>query len=282
MTTLTGHRPTGAAASPGGRARPGRPGERGALRWRQWRAPAALVAIILLGGVVIALLQPAAPVTRPLDPRNVGGDGTHALAALLAGQGKRVAIAGTAAAALAQARRPGSAVVVADPGLLTGDSLARLAAAPADLLIVAPGRSALRALAPGVTLAGLAPVASHRPGCGWPGAQLAGPADTGGVLLGSAVRGAWRCYPAAPGSGPRAAPGTGYATLVRYTSHGRIITVLGTGAPLTNSYLGADGNAALALNLLAPDSRVVWLLPAPVIAVAGRPVPSLIPGPMYL
>ncbi|HEY6279628.1 MAG TPA: DUF4350 domain-containing protein, partial [Streptosporangiaceae bacterium] len=244
--------------------------------------PAALVAIILLGGVVIALLQPASPVTRPLDPRNVGGDGTHALAALLAGQGKRVTIAGTAAAALAQAGQAHGAVVVTDPGLLTGGSLARLAAGQADLLIVAPGRSALRALAPGVTLAGLAPVASHRPGCGWPGGQLAGPADTGGELLTSAVRGAWRCYPAAPIPSPRVAPGTGYASLVRYASRGRIISVLGTGTPLTNGHLGADGNAALALNLLAPDSRVAWLLPSPVIVPAGRSVPSLIPGPMYL
>jgi hypothetical protein len=273
MTTLTRPGPTGAVAHPAGQ-----PGGRGASRWRRWRAAAALVAVILLGGLVIALLQPAAVSTRPLDPGNPGGDGTHALAALLTGQGRRVTTAGTAGTALAQARQARSAVIVTDPGLLTGGSLARLAAAPADLLIVAPTRAVLRALAPGISLAGRAAVASRVPGCGWPGARLAGTADTGGVLLASAVRGAWLCYPAASAGGA----GAGHASLVRYARHGRIITVLGSGAPLTNGYLAVAGNAALALNLLAPDARVIWLLPAPAAPAAGRSVPSLIPGPMYL
>jgi Domain of unknown function (DUF4350) len=277
MTTLTRPGPPRTVASP---AR--QPGMRRRSRWRRWRAPATLVAIILLGGVVIALLQPAAASTRPLDPGNLGSDGTHALAALLAGQGTQVTVAGSAAAALAQARPGHSAVIVTDPGLLTAGSLARLAAAPADLLIVAPGRGMLRALAPGVSVAGLAPVATRRPGCGWPGARLAGTADTGGVLLDSAVRGAWRCYPAAGAAGTPAGPGPGDASLVRYARHGRIITVLGSGAPLTNGYLAAAGNAALALNLLAPDSHVVWLLPVPTAPTAASSVPSLIPGPMYL
>jgi Domain of unknown function (DUF4350) len=280
MTTVTSTGPAGAATAAAGQP-PGPAAGRDA-RWRRWRTPAALVAVILLGGVVIALLQPAAAITRPLDPGNVGRDGTHALAVLLAARGTRVTAAGTAAAALTQAGPAHGAVVVTDPGLLTSGALGRLAAAPADLVIVAPGRSVLRALAPGVTLAGLAPVASRRPGCGWPGARLAGTAATGGVLLNSAVRGAWLCYPAASVTGAGAVPGTGCASVVRYTSHGRVITVLGTGAPLTNGYLGEDGNAALALNLLAPDARVAWLLPAPVAVTGGGSVPSLIPGPMYL
>ena len=277
MTTLTRPGPTRAVARPAGQ-----PGGRGASRWRQWRAPVALVAVILLGGLVIALLQPAGVSTRRLDPGNLGGDGTHALAVLLAGQGRRVTTAGTAASALAQARRAHSAVIVTDPGLLSGGSLARLAAAPADLLIVAPTRGVLRTLAPGISLAGLASVASRRPGCGWPGARLAGTADTGGVLLASALRGAWLCYPAAGAGAGGTRPGTEHASLVRFARQGRIVTVLGSGAPLTNSYLATDGNAALALNLLASDIRVVWLLPAPLAPPAGSSVPDLIPGPMYL
>jgi hypothetical protein len=277
MTALTRPGPTHPVAPLAGQL-----GRRGTSRWRQWRAPAALVAVILLGGLVIALLQPAAVSTRPLDPGNPGGDGTHALAALLAGQGRRVMVTGTAAAALAQAPRAHSAVIVTDPGLLTGSSLARLAAAPADLLIVAPTRGVLRALAPGIALAGLAPVTSRRPDCGWPGARLAGTADTGGALLAATVRGAWLCYPVASAGATGAGQRTGYASLVRYARHGRIITVLGSGALLTNGYLAAAGNAALALNLLASDTRVVWLLPAPVGPAAGSTVPDLIPGPMYL
>jgi hypothetical protein len=251
------------------------------------------VAVILLGGIVIAMLQAGPAVKGPLDPRDVGPEGTHALAALLAGQGKHVSRAGTVAAALAQSQGPRTALVITDPGLLPSGSLRALAAATADLLLVAPGPRALGALTPGLTLAAVARVASRPPSCAWPGARLAGPADMGGLLLRSAPRGAWRCYPVdsaaalrIPGgnTGPGAPPRTGYASLVRYRSGGRTITVLGTGDPLTNQYLGRGGNAALALNLLAGDVHVVWLVPGPV-AVGGpgpRSVTGLIPEPTYL
>ena len=101
----------------------------------------------------------------------------------------------TVAAALTQSRAPGTAVVIADPGQLAPSSLPKLAAAPADLLIIAPTRDALAGLVPGVTLAAVAAVASYPPRCSWPGARLAGPADMGGLLLRSPARGGWRCYP---------------------------------------------------------------------------------------
>ena len=291
---------TSGSAGPGGQAGPGGPGARGkpgargmrpVTGWRRWRAPAAVVAIILAGGAVIAMLQVGPPATGQLDPRSVGPGGTHALAALLAGQGKHVSTAVTAAAVLARARGPHTALVITRPGLLGTSSLLELAATHADLLIVAPSPRALRALTPDVAMAARAPVASRAPGCTWPGARLAGPADMGGLLLRSAAPGGWRCYPVShaagvPGgtTGGGTAPRAGYASLVRYRSGGRIITVLGTGAPLTNRYLGRDGNAALALNLLTGDSRVVWLVPGPVAAAGPGPrsVSGLIPTPVYL
>jgi hypothetical protein len=282
----------GTLGGPGTSAGPGMPAGPGAVGWRRWRAAAALVAIILAGGTVIALLQAAPTVTGPLDPRDVGPAGTHALAALLAGQGQHVSTAGTAAAALAQSNKPHTALVVTDPARLGPSALSALAATHADLLIVGPGPDALAALSPSVTPAGRAPVANRPPQCTWPGARLAGPADMGGLLLRSTAPGAWRCYPVsragATGS-PRGRAGqgaparTGYASLVRYGSGGRTITVLGTGAPLTNRELGRGGNAALALNLLAGDSRIVWLVPGPVAtAPRSRSVSGLIPGPVYL
>ena len=286
----------GAGGGPGIGGRPGAgggPGGTAATGWRRWRAPAALVAIIVAGGTVIALLQARPAVTGPLDPRDVGPAGTHALAALLTGQGKHLSTAGSVAAALAQSQQPHTALVIADPGRVTPSSLRALVAARADLLIVAPGRRVLAALARGVTAAGRVPVASRPPRCSWPGARLAGPADMGGQLL-RAAPGGWHCYPAsaAAASGSGAAQGTppraGYASLVRYRSGGRIITVLGTGAPLTNRDLGRGGNAALALNLLATDSRIVWLVPGPPgpMVSAGPatpgPVSRLIPRAVYL
>ena len=270
----------GGQAGPGGPADPGARGMRPVTGWRRWRAPAAVVAIILAGGVVIAMLQVGPPATGQLDPRSVGPGGTHALAALLAGQGKHVSTAVTAAAALEPARGAHTALVITHPGLLGTSSLLELAATRADLLIVAPSPRALRDLTSDVAVAARAPVASRAPGCTWPGARLAGPADMGGLLLRSAAPGGWRCYPVSRAAGE---PGR-YASLVRYRSGGRIVTVLGTGAPLTNRYLGRDGNASLALNLLTGDSRIVWLVPGPVAAAGqgSRSVSGLIPAPVYL
>ena len=280
-----------ASASP-----PGRAGQRGpgaGAGWRRWRAPAATVAVSLAGGVVIALLGAGPAATGQLDPRDVGPAGAHALAALHAGQGKHVSRVDNVTAALAQAREPGTAVVIADPGRIASSSLPRLSAAPADLLIIAPSRDALAALAPGVTQAAVADVASYPPRCSWPGAQLAGPADMGGLLFRSPARGGWRCYPAGRAAATQRAgtkpsqgapPSAGYASLVRYQRGGRIITVLGTGSPLTNLDLGNNGNAALALNLLASDARIVWLMPGPAAGTGARSgsVYGLIPRPVYL
>ena len=270
-TARTGGPGTGGPVTGGTGTRTGRVPGAAAAWWRRWRAPATLVAIILVGGTVIALLQARPAPNGPLDPRDTGPVGTHALAALLAGQGKQVATADTAAQAVAQVTGPGTALVVTSPWLLSPGSLHALAAAPADLLVVGPGSGALAILAPGVTLAGKEPVTSRPPQCAWPGAMLAGPASMGGPALGSAPPGAWRCYPAGPGS-------SAGVSLVRYRNGGHIISVLAAGTPLTNHDLGSDGNAALALNLLAPDSRIVWLVPSPALpAVTGTSVTALIP-----
>jgi uncharacterized protein DUF4350 len=293
MTTVTGPaRPgPGGAAGLGGAAAPrGGPGAAGG--WRRWRAPAVLVALILLGGALIALIQAGAPVAGPLDPNDTGPQGTHALAALLVHRGQTVSRATTAADATGQARGGGATLVVTNPGLLSQRQLATLARVRANLLLVAPGRTALIVLAPEVRVAGQAPVFSTAPGCGLPAAALAGPAYLGGQELSAALPGAWRCYPARAlpdaGGGQAAAAGAstgGYYSLIRYTAAGRVITVLGTGTAFTNAYLASDGNAALALNLLSGTPRVVWLTPSPaaVAAPAGpRSLTSLVPRPAYL
>ena len=248
--------------------------------WRRWRAPAAVALVVLLGGLIVALLQVPAPVTGPLDPDDTGPAGAHALVALLHSRGQTVIRAGGAAAAAAQARPRGTTLVVTSPQRLSGGDLTVLSRLRASLLLVAPGRAALAALAPDVTLARPALVRDLPPRCGLPGAVAAGDAELGGLLLRSTAPGAWHCYPEG------AATPSLLASLVQYDSRGRLITVLGTGAPLANSGLGRHGNAALALNLLAASPRIVWLvpgpLPAPGTASSGhRPLASLIPGQVY-
>jgi hypothetical protein len=272
-------------AGPGGQ-RPVSPTARDL--WHRWRVPLALAAVILLGAIAIALLQPGAAVTGYLDPSSTDTTGAHAIADILSGRGDTVIRAVTPAAAESAAREPGQGavtLVVTSPGLLTGIQLGGLARVQADLVLIGPDADALAALAPRVSMAGRAPVQSLAPSCGLSAARLAGTADMGGAQLNleqpatplrhrAAARPAL-CYP------------TGrHPSLVRYTAAGRVITVLGTGNALTNGSLAQAGNAALALNLLGSHTRVVWLVPAP--AVAGLPsggqqsVLNLIPLPAYL
>jgi hypothetical protein len=257
-----------APASPG--PAPGRPvSPDAAAVWRRWRLPLALVVVVLLGGSVIALLQPVQPVTGYLDPAGTDPAGAHALADILTERGDTVIRATSPAAADAAARRAGpggTTLVVTSPRLLTARQLAGLARLPADRVLIGPDPAALAALAPEVGLAGLAPVQALAPGCTLPAARLAGNADLGGLRLAGLARSR-----AAAGAGTRRCyPTGGLPSLIRYSAAGRSITVLGTGKPFTNGSLARLGNAALALNLLAGRPTIVWLVPEPGPPGAGQ------------
>jgi uncharacterized protein DUF4350 len=264
--------------------------------WRRWRLPLALVIVILLGGSVIALLQPAVTITGYLDPAGTDTTGAHALADILAERGDKVIRTTSPAAAEAAARGAGPAgpagvtLVVTSPRLLGARQLAGLARLPADRVLIGADPVALAALAPEIRLLGPAPVRALAPGCSLPAARLAGNADLGGLLLAPLAR-----PRAAARAGTRLCyPSEGYPSLIRYRAAGRSITVLGTGNPLTNGSLGRLGNAALALNLLAGRPTIVWLVPEPGLPGAGQGGPGggqaggssgllgLIPAPAYL
>jgi hypothetical protein len=277
-----------------------------------WRVPLAIVALILLGGTVIALLQPGVVVTGYLDPAGTGTTGAHAITDILSDRGDTVIRAITPAAAEAAARGPAAAgtaaagvtLVVTSPALLTAAQLDGLARVPADRVLIGPDRAALSALAPRVELLGTAPVQALSPGCGLTAARLAGNADLGGLQLAvrptpqpTAGRPTPRRAPrrARRGAASQAAlcyPTGGSASLVRYTAAGRVITVLGSGNALTNGSLAHLGNAALALNLLGAHARIVWLVPGPGLpaGLPGGGAPAngqqsllrLIPLPAYL
>jgi hypothetical protein len=241
--------------------------------------PLAIIAVVLIGGIVIALLKPAPPATGYLDPAGNGPFGTHALASLLAGRGHRVIrtvtpAAASAASASAEAAHRSATLVITSPEYLSRRQLSTLARLPGPVVIVEPVKTVLAELAPGSALAGGGPVVPRQPDCGLVAAQLAGRADMGGLglRLSPGISGAQSCYRA-----------DGQAFLVRYSSRGRLITLLGTGEPLSNEALGRLGNAALALNLLGTTPRIVWLIPSPaIVAGAGpdtrrKPLTSLLP-----
>ncbi|MGN6792458.1 MAG: DUF4350 domain-containing protein, partial [Streptosporangiaceae bacterium] len=114
-------------------------------------------------------------------------------------------------------------------------------------------------------------------------ARLAGTANLGGSTY-RAPASAVGCYRSG-----------GFPSLVRYQAAGRLITILGSGAPLMDGWLASNGNAALALNLLSVQRRIVWLTPEPPLTAApaltqppgrpgegGKPGPALIPWQAWL
>jgi hypothetical protein len=269
--TATADTATGGTATGGTAAGPA-----AADRWREWRAPLAIIAFVLLAGTAIALLQPGPAVTGYLSPDAKGADGTHALTDILTERGHSVQTVTAVRAAVADAA-PGITLVITSPYLLTTGELRALRRTPADLVIAEPDPAALAVLAPRVTQAGGGPVGPRPPACALPAATLAGAADLGGPGL--------RVRPGTPGVAQCYGSG-GLAALVRFRSGGRLITVLSTGDPLTNAYLARQGNAALAINLLSSGGRIVWLVPSfPTgSATAGGPrsFDSLVPLAAYL
>ncbi len=241
---------------------------------RQWRVPAIIVAIVLAGGALIAWLQPSQP-SGYLDPGSAGPTGGRALAAILTQRGERLTTVNTAAAARARAGTGTATILVVNPQFLTAAQLRALGQTTTDIVLSDPDQAELAAIAPRVTIAGNASTGVLNPACTLPAATLAGNADMGGTLLATTAPGAIECYPT-----------RGHPTLVSYAAAGgRRITVLGTGAPLTNAQLGNGGNAALAMNLLGGNPRLIWLeaTPAAPARSNGRAsFISLIPKPVFM
>jgi Domain of unknown function (DUF4350) len=254
---------------------PAEPAASGRLtRWRQVWPALVITAVVIAGGIVIALLRPTAQ-DGYLDPASTLPDGTHALADILAERGTQVVRVTTATAAAAG--RGASTIVVTSPGLLTGSQLTALARTPASILLIAPDRAALTALAPAVTISASVSPRLLQPRCRLTAARLAGTADMGGtgLRLQPGLPGA-SCYPAGPA-----------ASLVQYSAGSRQVTVLGSGIALENQHLAAAGNAALMLNLLSHRGQVAWLVPNLQFTATGsgsRPSSlwSLIPLGAYL
>jgi len=244
-------------------------------RWRRWRAWLVTGLIVLLGGAaIVALHQPAA--NPYLNPGDVSAIGAHAVTDILTGLGHQVITATSAPAAEREATR-GSTLVITSPSYLSPADLEALGRVQASVVLVGPDPAALAAIDAPVGLIGRPqPVVVTAPACRLRAATLAGRADMGGenLLVHSPVMAAQQCYTST--SGP---------TLVQLQLRGRTVTVLATGAPLTNGRLAAEGNAALGINLL-PTHRIVWLVPgAATVTAAGsgpKSFSSLVPRAAYL
>lgn len=218
--------------------------------WRAARSPVLIGLFVVLAGVLLAALA-RQPVRGLLNPDAVDPSGSRALAQLLRDQGVTV----TVVRRTAELNRagPDTTVLVALPARLSTGQLRAAGRGGADLVLVAPGPTALKELAPGIELTTLRhPTDRHEPGCALPAAQVAGAAELSGERYRVHVPGGVECY-----------SDDGGAALVRAVDHGRTVTVLGAREPLTNGALADGGNAALAMRLLGPKPTLLWYLPGP-------------------
>jgi hypothetical protein len=142
-------------------------------------------------------------------------------------------------------------VFVPDPTSLTRAELAQLNQTSANVVLVAPDRREIAAV-------GLAATPAHRvsettvePACSLPTAVTAGNIRFTGTTY-DARPPLVTCYPIGRGAG-----------LLAIGRGDHFVAVVGATRIWTNSRLGDNGDAALALGLLSSQPTVLWILPRP-------------------
>lgn len=223
-----------------------------------WLVLLAIAALIALIGFLFA--GAGNPFGAALDSRNAGPTGGKAVAEVLGQHGVTV----RAADSLGQVRDAvddDTTLLVFDPDAdLSPDSYDELETIADTIVLVEPGFTALRALAPGVSAAG-APVGPVNAECTVPAARQAQRIDprTTFSTEDAATPGTFQtdgdedvCF-----TGGK----DGAASLVRVQHNDRTVYLVGSSALLMNDGVDRLGNAALALNLLGGHRTLVWYLP---------------------
>lgn len=283
MSATTTH-PTGSPAAPG-EGGPVTTGDgtttrsRAAGRWRQWRWPFLVVAILVLGIVLVTILSPRRS-TVPLDIDTATPAGARAVAHVLGRQGVDVT---QTTSATDTVRRAGGASTVAVVGEvpLGADALKALAGSAADLVLVGADPAVVERLTDGrVTEAASGTVAAVPldAACADPDALAAARIAVSGATYTLEGTGE-ACFPVASTAGAQ----TSAAVVTVTLDDGRRVTVLGSTDLVTNGTVTREGNAALALRALGHHDELLWLLPLATTATNDTTGPpsllDLLPAP---
>jgi hypothetical protein len=223
---------------------------RGSLFWI-----IAVAGVIAVSAIALVLRGVSGPGGETLSATNAAPAGSMAVAEVLKQQGVSVVETHTLAATRAAVASPASTTLLLfDPnGYLNAKNLRVATALSENVVVVSPGFRQLQAVVPEVAQAGKAD-ATLSADCSVGAATMAGTVSGGGTayrLVGDAADHAL-CF----GSGKNA------YSLIRVQHASTTITVLGLQNALTNEYVSQRGNAALALNLLGADQKLVWYLPS--------------------
>lgn len=218
------------------------------------------VAIVLVG-VVLAVLSTVVqgaepPERRPLDPTSTTASGSAALVRVLEQRGTAVSVTDSAAGI------DGGTVFVDDSdGVLDPAVAARIARTAEHVVLVGVDSTPYGSFGLDVTTAS-APEGGDTvstASCAIPAAASAARVSTDGSGYTVDDPDADRCAPS--GSGDDRAWG-----LVRATTSGGDVTLVGTTSAFRNDTVTTAGNAALALGLLGSDDALTWYTPT-----AGAP-----------
>jgi hypothetical protein len=243
-----------------------------ARRGRRFLWPVTVCAVVLALGVFSALLLPGSTV-GDLDTDSAAPQGSRALASILRREGVAVRQM-RHSTDLASLDPDTTLLVVVHPHLLGPQQLERIRRARTDLLLVEPDSLTLDVLAPQVSPDSRAPDRDLEPGldCDPLFIHAAGTITRGGTLYQYTGRGDL-CYPGDDGTSGQLLMVTTDAPLI-FGFRG--VTVLGQGDLLRNEHLDDEGNAALAIGLLAGRSSLAWYLPDPAELSADGDAPSLL------
>jgi hypothetical protein len=223
---------------------------RGSLFWI-----IAVAGVVAVAVIALFLRGVAGPGGETLSATNAAPAGSMAVAEVLKRQGVSVVETHTLVATRAAVSSPASTTLLLfDPdGHLDAADLGQATALSENVVLVSPGFRQLRAVVPELALAGKAD-ATLSAGCTLAAATKAGTVAGGGTayrLVGDAADPVL-CF----GSGKNA------FSLIQVRQASTTITVLGAQNALTNEQVSERGNAALALNLLGSDQKLVWYLPS--------------------
>jgi hypothetical protein len=210
-----------------------------------------------VAGLVYAVLN-GRSTGGPLDPKSAQRPGARALAVLLEQRGVDVQRVERLDDAVDHAGSDATLLVTV-PDLLADPQLKRLGEAGySRIVLFEPSEGVLGAITTKkVFAAGDAVPKVREPGCRLPAARRAGAVDVRGPMYRAPVS-----IGNGSGSGVEVCYGDGTRGSVVELAGEPTLDLVGSPRTFSNAELANEGNAALALNLLGHDSRLVWYLPS--------------------
>ena len=225
----------------------------------------AVVFVVLIAVIGLAFTG-ASKAGTPFSATNAGPTGSMAVAEVLRQQGVDVTVSGSLAATrTALDTTANSTLFLYDANrYLSEEQLRSVAALANHVVVLSPDFSQLTALAPEVGAAGVVNKKSLSSDC------TSAAVNKAGVVTGAGN--GYRLVVKDASATLCLGSGKNVFSLINIERGTRTITVLGTTDALSNEHVADRGNAALALNLLGDNAKLVWYLPTiDDTAVSGEP-----------